>query len=92
MPLYQFQCQDCGPFDERRAIQNAGDPASCPACGRDATRVFTAPNLARTSSLVRYAREREEKSRHEPNVVSSKPPSPDHPHQHGPKRPWQIGH
>jgi putative FmdB family regulatory protein len=92
MPIYQFWCESCGEFDLLRSFADASEPADCPSCQRTAKLVFSVPNLVRTSPLVRYARSREEKSRHEPEIVSEKPAGHSHHHRHGPSRPWQIGH
>lgn len=43
MPLYEYRCDDCGPFDLRRAFEHAVQPASCPACSSPARRVYTSP-------------------------------------------------
>ena len=41
MPLYEFRCQSCGPFDLRRDMQDAADTASCPRCNQPARRVYS---------------------------------------------------
>jgi putative FmdB family regulatory protein len=43
VPLYEFRCQSCGPFDLRRNMQNASDVATCPSCARTARRVYSVP-------------------------------------------------
>ena len=40
MPLYEFHCPDCGPFDLRCDMQDAGATAACPACARPARRRY----------------------------------------------------
>jgi len=36
MPLYEYQCADCGQrFDLRRPFSRADDPATCPDCESD---------------------------------------------------------
>jgi putative FmdB family regulatory protein len=41
MPLYEFFCPDCsGVFEHLRSIREAGDPAPCPVCDRECTRVM----------------------------------------------------
>jgi putative FmdB family regulatory protein len=101
MPIYQFYCENCGPFEQRRSFQEAGQPLECSRCGDPAMRVFTPPSLYKTSAATRIAHARNEKSAHEPRVehraVSEEPSSTPHlhhhpAHQHGPKRPWMIGH
>lgn len=43
MPVYEYRCPACGPFDLRRAFDQAVQPASCPACASPARRVYTSP-------------------------------------------------
>jgi putative FmdB family regulatory protein len=78
MPLYAFDCAGCGPFELRLP---AGAASRCPACGGEARRVFTPPGLARMGRPLRRALDMEERSAHEPAVVTSK---------HG--RPFHGGH
>jgi putative FmdB family regulatory protein len=40
VPLYEFRCPDCGPFDLRRDMQDAAATAPCPSCGRPAGRYY----------------------------------------------------
>lgn len=98
MPLYAFECESCGPFEEFRPVEDAAEPLACPTCARPAPRVLTSPSLLRPVA-IRSAEARNEKSAHEPDVVrrdrtpsaDGPPPAPPKPHQsHG--RPWQIGH
>ncbi len=73
MPLYAFQCEVCGPFEERRPLSESGGPSRCPVCQGSARRLYTPPLLVRTSGPVRRARSLEEKSAHEPEVVQGPP-------------------
>lgn len=99
MPLYEFSCSRCGPFEERRSFEDAAAPASCPACATTAARVFGAPWSRRMPALRASVHERNEKSRHEParmtraerdRAFGGQPSH--HGHRHGPSRPWQVGH
>jgi putative FmdB family regulatory protein len=39
MPLYEFQCLDCGSkFEERRSFSQADEPARCAHCSGERTR------------------------------------------------------
>jgi putative FmdB family regulatory protein len=68
MPVYDFVCAGCGPFEQWRP---ASEPAAhCPACSAPARRVFAAPGLRRMAAPLRGALNREEKSAHAPEVVS----------------------
>src|SRR5579884_3749841 len=41
MPLYEFFCEPCdGVFEVLRPIREAGEPAPCPVCNRDAKRIM----------------------------------------------------
>lgn len=80
MPVYDFVCAGCGPFEQWRP---ASEPAAhCPACSAPARRVFAAPGVRRMDAPIRRAREREEKSAHAPEVVSRPEGRPLHLH-HG---------
>ncbi|HEX8341260.1 MAG TPA: zinc ribbon domain-containing protein [Tepidisphaeraceae bacterium] len=71
MPLYEFQCSECGSFDVFRPISRAAEPVACPTCDAEATRVWCAPAVASLSPLQRSAAERNEKSRHEPHMCKT---------------------
>ncbi len=43
MPLYEYRCEACGSFDQRRDSADATSPLDCPSCARPARRVYTAP-------------------------------------------------
>lgn len=43
MPVYEYRCPACGPFDLRRALEQATDPAPCPTCSTAARRAYTPP-------------------------------------------------
>jgi len=91
VPIYAFICESCGPFDVVRPIVQASEAAACPTCGGDARRVFSPPGLARLVKPLRTALDREEKSAHEPEVVSVKAGRP-LPHTHAPAPPWVLSH
>jgi putative FmdB family regulatory protein len=74
MPLYQFRCELCGPFDVWADVGEHDKPVVCPQCRSEATRIFTPPNLARMSASLREALSREAKSAHDPDVVGRVPP------------------
>ena len=70
MPIYAFLCDRCGPFDVLRRSADRERPETCPECAAEGRRLFTPPGLVRTSAGMRRARGLEEKSAHEPAVVS----------------------
>jgi putative FmdB family regulatory protein len=69
VPIYAYTCERCGPFEERRPMAEASDPASCPSCERQARRLYTPPGLVRTPAALSRALTLDAKSAHEPDVV-----------------------
>jgi len=43
VPFYEYRCDDCGPFDALRSIEDATLPLPCPHCAQAARRVYTPP-------------------------------------------------
>jgi putative FmdB family regulatory protein len=74
MALYEYRCERDGAFDVRRPLGTAPATVACPVCAGAARRVFSRPMLGTTAprELV-GAIERAQKSRHEPEVVTSLP-------------------
>jgi len=72
MPVYVFACPECGSFELARPMAEASSRARCPACQREARRVFTPPRLSRLAAPMRRALDTEEASAHEPRVVTEK--------------------
>ena len=92
MPFYEFLCEGCGPFEERRPLDEPRELAACPGCGAGARRVYSVPGVKRTGAGLSGAMDRSEKSAHEPEVVRRPAggAAPSHKHDHG--RPWTLGH
>lgn len=40
MPVYDYQCPECGVFTVSRPMSAYRDPCACPDCGKEAARVF----------------------------------------------------
>jgi putative FmdB family regulatory protein len=76
VPVYAFICESCGPFELVRPMSESGAEAACASCGAEA---------------VRRALDVEEKSAHEPDVVTEKHGRP-LPHGHTPAPPWVLSH
>ncbi|MFD3452340.1 FmdB family zinc ribbon protein [Streptomyces sp. NPDC058691] len=76
MATYEYFCDRCGPFEVGLAIGTAPDAHGCPVCADPARRVFSAPSFAMTPHSAGSAREREERSREAPDVVSAVPSRP----------------
>jgi putative FmdB family regulatory protein len=101
MPLYDYRCADCGEFRAWRSMREAAAPVACPDCQQLAPRAVVAPNLALMQAHTRIAHQRNEKSAHEPRVVSRREQGHGHAGEHGHRhqhkhgvggRPWMIGH
>jgi putative FmdB family regulatory protein len=91
MPLYEFICDACGPFERRRSFAEAGEPMTCPSCGKEARRVYSMPNTRRMPAAISGLMDRAEKSASEPEVVR-RPAGSGVRHRHGDGRPWTLGH
>jgi putative FmdB family regulatory protein len=96
MPLYEFYCTSCGPFESWRPLNEASTPMICPRCRAEVRRVYTAPGLVKTPPALAQALYRSEKSAYEPEVVKRELPAPqeEKPLQtihRSHSRPWQIG-
>jgi putative FmdB family regulatory protein len=76
MALYEYVCRTHGAFEILRRLGEAPPDAACPVCDGTAARVISAPSLVlgRRAALF-TAIEGAQKSRHEPEVVTSLPPS-----------------
>jgi putative FmdB family regulatory protein len=71
---YEYRCEQDGLFDITRPLGTAPESAACPACGSEAWRVISVPMFKRGSrSALVTAIEHAEKSRYEPDVVTSVP-------------------
>jgi putative FmdB family regulatory protein len=91
MPLYQYTCECCGPFEGWRATQEAGQPGRCPVCAEPAPRTLAASAIFGAAA----ARRAQSAARAEPRLVTRPAPTPltgtpRAPRGHG--RPWMLGH
>lgn len=73
MTVYQFSCAEHGALELEAAIGTAPQTLSCPDCGGQARRVFSAPMLGRFPRTVATAIEHAESSGDAPQVVHSVP-------------------
>jgi len=69
MPTYDFLCEDCGPFEESRSLEETTDSAVCPACEGEARRLYCMPNTRTMPAAFSSAMRRSEKSGYEPEVA-----------------------
>jgi putative FmdB family regulatory protein len=91
MPLYEYQCETCGIFEQWRTLAQVSTPMLCPTCQAVAKRVFSAPNVNLNSGRVQL-HNREAK---EPRVVQrSQTHNSEAPKysQQSNGRPWMISH
>ena len=68
MPLYDYECSQCGEFSAFNRMSEAFEPKDCPECGESSRRIISAPHLACMPAENRKAWERNERSAHEPRV------------------------
>src|SRR5690625_5136673 len=66
MPLYPYECADCGPFELWRSFDEASEPGTCPGCGEPAPRMIAIP-VIHGAAAARRARNA---ARAEPRLVS----------------------
>ncbi len=94
MPIYEYDCDAHGGFEQERPMSVAGKSASCPVCGASSRRVLSLANVAQLSSGNRKAHAVNERSRFEPRVVKreTRPVSGEPKLHAGHGRPWSIGH
>ena len=76
MPVYEFRCEACGPFDAHHAMAQVPRSQVCPACGADARRVFSAVGLSRANSPRARAIDAAARTADAPDVVRSLPRQP----------------
>jgi putative FmdB family regulatory protein len=76
--IYEYRCERDGAFEVTRPIGTAPTSIACPLCASKAERVFSSPMVSHTPRALGAALDHEEKTRHEPDVVTSLPPAPAH--------------
>ena len=107
MPVYEYSCPACGPFerDQPGTLASAG-PVACASCGLPSERVFSVPGgrgprrARQLDGVGRAGLERIDASEQGVPRVGTPPagrrmhggvPLPDA-HAKHPGRPWQLGH
>ena len=76
MTEYEYRCPACGPFTVRRPMGSTTPSATCPACGREGRRQFSALPVRRVQGALAGALARQEASADHPEVVRQVPPRP----------------
>jgi len=69
VPIYEFLCRECGPFEQQCSLTESSGSTTCPSCGEAAKRVYHMPATRKMSAALSNAMNRVEKSTHEPEVV-----------------------
>jgi putative FmdB family regulatory protein len=70
MPVYEYLCNDCGPFTDMRPMAECDDPQDCPKCESESPRVIlTAPAFFCMPSDKRKAIATNERSAHAPKTL-----------------------
>lgn len=78
MAIYEYRCERDGAFEIMLPIGTAPASTACPVCAGESGRVFSSPMLSLAPRPLVTALDHEEKTRHEPDVVTSLPPRPAH--------------
>ncbi len=70
MPVYEYLCNDCGPFTDMRPMAECDDPQDCPRCETESPRVIlTAPAFFCMPSDKRKAIATNERSANAPKTL-----------------------
>ncbi len=76
MPIYDYDCPECGPFTAFRDMADYAKPTKCDDCGASAPRaMLNAPAIAGMDAGLRRGLAINERSRHEPRRSASAHPS-----------------
>jgi putative FmdB family regulatory protein len=78
MAIYEYRCERDGMFELSRPIGTAPTSIACPACASEAERVFHSPMVSFAPRALVAALDHEEKTRTDPDVVTSLPLRPAH--------------
>ena len=75
MAIYEYRCDQDGVFEVTRPLGTAPESVTCSVCGSEARRVLSLPMIRCGSrrNALSAAIEHAEKSRDEPDVVTSLP-------------------
>ena len=70
MPVYEYLCNDCGPFTDMRPMAEYDEPQNCPRCELESPRVIlTAPRFSCIPASQRKAHATNERSAHAPKTL-----------------------
>ena len=99
MPLYEYSCSQHGTFEAMRSMSESAAPGCCPGCRAESPRILSSVRGAQLPHSQVVARDRNERSQHEPRVMrAQKPAAARDPgarlpvqRSHG-SRPWVLEH
>jgi len=91
MPLYEFRCETCGPFEQWRTLAEAGTPMLCPTCDAIAKRVFSPPNVSLNSGSLGQVGGESKEPRLVKRSQDQEPATSTYSQQQN-GRPWMISH
>lgn len=75
MAVYEYRCDQDGDFEVTGPLGAPPASAACPACAREGKRIFSKPMLSFAPRALVAAIDHAEKSRYDPEVVTSLPPA-----------------
>lgn len=88
MPIYEYECERHGLFEEIRPMHRSSEAADCPECAAASPRVLSATRTSLVPRATSIAHSRNEKSQHSPEVCAH---PHGHHHHHEPKKPARRG-
>lgn len=97
MPIYEYVCKQHGPFEDLVPLSRCSMPSACPDCGETSKRVISAPAIYSLDRSVVIAKDRNERSQHEPRLRCKQRPkrevgAPRVTKAYRGPRPWVIEH
>ncbi|MGI9435750.1 MAG: FmdB family zinc ribbon protein [Geminicoccaceae bacterium] len=70
MPLYDYNCENCGDFRSWQRMSESNADMPCPECDQMAVRLVAAPALALMANNNRVAHASNEKSADQPEMIT----------------------
>ncbi|MGE0683386.1 MAG: FmdB family zinc ribbon protein [Candidatus Binatia bacterium] len=92
MPIYEFCCETCGPFECWRPMRESNYPMLCSACHEAARRIFSPPGLLLTAHSSRRRQERAVEPRIVQRAPKAAPAAVRTSRRQTGGRPWQLSH
>lgn len=71
MPIYEFRCDTCAPFEQVHPMGSAPAAVDCPTCRAPARRLMSAPHLSVAGSAAYRLIDGSARSAVEPEVVDA---------------------